>query len=59
MKQTTNDSFITNINIATTEQWTDKQSGRHQEKKEWHRVVIFGKLAEIAGQHRSGVRWYQ
>jgi single-strand DNA-binding protein len=41
---------ITNISIATTEQWKDKQ-GEKQEKTEWHRVAFFGKLAEIAGEY--------
>lgn len=50
-KQIENGSFITNLNLATSEQWTDKQSGQRQEKTEWHRVVLFGKLAEIAGQY--------
>jgi single-strand DNA-binding protein len=50
-KQIANGGFITNLNLATSEQWTDKQSGQRQEKTEWHRVVLFGKLAEIAGQY--------
>jgi len=41
---------ITNISIATTEQWKDK-AGEKQEKTEWHRVAFFGKLAEIAGEY--------
>ncbi|HEX6633971.1 MAG TPA: single-stranded DNA-binding protein [Usitatibacter sp.] len=41
---------ITNISIATTEQWKDK-NGEKQEKTEWHRVAFFGKLAEIAGEY--------
>ena len=41
---------ITNISIATTEQWKDK-NGDKQEKTEWHRVAFFGKLAEIAGEY--------
>lgn len=42
---------ITTISIATGESWKDKNSGQMQEKTEWHRVVFFGKLAEIAGQY--------
>lgn len=42
---------MANISIATTEQWTDKQSGQKQERTEWHRVVMFGRLGEIAGQY--------
>ena len=43
-------SAITNITLATTENWKDK-SGEKQEKTEWHRVAFFGKLAEIAGEY--------
>ena len=42
---------ITNISVATSESWKDKNSGQTQEKTEWHRVVFFGKLAEIAGEY--------
>ena len=42
---------ICNISIATTDTWKDKQSGEKREATEWHRVVFFGKLAEIAGQY--------
>jgi single-strand DNA-binding protein len=42
---------ITNISVATSESWKDKNSGQKQEKTEWHRVVFFGKLAEIAGEY--------
>jgi single-strand DNA-binding protein len=42
---------ITKIRIATNESWTDKQTGQKQERTEWHRVVFFGKLAEIAGEY--------
>lgn len=42
---------IASITIATSETWKDKNSGQQQEKTEWHRVVIFGKLAEIAGEY--------
>ena len=41
---------ITNISVATTDKWKDKQ-GEMQEKTEWHRVAFFGKLAEIAGEY--------
>jgi single-strand DNA-binding protein len=44
---------ITEISVATSEQWTDKQSGEKQERTEWHRVVFFGRLAEIAGEYLS------
>ena len=42
---------ITSIRIATSENWTDKQSGEKQERTEWHRVKLFGRLAEIAGEY--------
>lgn len=42
---------ITNISVATSETWKDKNTGQAQERTEWHRVVFFNKLAEIAGQY--------
>jgi single-strand DNA-binding protein len=42
---------ITNVSIATTDTWKDKASGEKQEKTEWHRVVFFDRLAEIAGEY--------
>ena len=42
---------VANISLATTESWRDKDSGEQQEKTEWHRVVFFGKLAEIVGEY--------
>ena len=42
---------VTNISIATTEQWTDKNSGEKQERTEWHRVTLFNRLGEIAGEY--------
>ncbi len=42
---------ITNLRLATSEQWTDKQSGEKRENTEWHRVVLFGRLGEIAAQY--------
>ncbi len=42
---------ITSLRIATSEDWTDKASGDKQERTEWHRVKLFGKLAEIAGEY--------
>ena len=44
---------IVNISVATSESWTDKQSGQKQERTEWHRIVFFNKLAEIAAQYLS------
>jgi single-strand DNA-binding protein len=42
---------IANVTIATSEQWKDKNTGEKQERTEWHRVVFFGKLGEIAGEY--------
>lgn len=50
-RYTPSGSAVTNINIATNEQWTDKQSGQKQENTEWHNIVFFGRLAEIAGEY--------
>ena len=44
---------IANFSVATSETWTDKASGERREKTEWHRVVVFGKLAEICGEYLS------
>ncbi|GAA5442631.1 single-stranded DNA-binding protein [Microbulbifer sp. NBRC 101763] len=42
---------VTNISLATSEGWKDKQTGQPQERTEWHRVVFFNRLAEIAGEY--------
>ena len=42
---------ITTLSIATSESWNDKQTGEKQERTEWHRVKLFGKLAEISGEY--------
>ncbi len=44
-------SAVTNISIATSDSWKDKNTGQMVDKTEWHRVVFFGKLAEIAGEY--------
>lgn len=46
-----NGGAVTNISIATSESWKDKQTGELKERTEWHRIVIFGKLAEIAAEY--------
>ena len=51
VRHTSGGSTVTNLRIATSDQWTDKQSGEKQERTEWHRVVLFGRLAEIAGEY--------
>lgn len=56
---TQNQKQVANVNIATSEQWTDKQTGQKQEKTEWHRVVFFDRLAEIVGQYlKKGSKVY-
>lgn len=44
-------SAVTNITVATSEKWTDKATGETKEATEWHRIVMYGKVAEIAGQY--------
>ena len=46
-----NGNAVANISLATKDTWRDKQSGEKREKTEWHRVVLFGKIAEIAGEY--------
>ena len=42
---------VTNISVATSDTWKDKQTGQPQEKTEWHKVIFFNRLAEIAGEY--------
>ena len=51
MRYTANGSAVANISVATNETWKDKSTGEAQERTEWHRIVMFGKLAEIAQQY--------
>lgn len=51
MRQMPNGGAVTNITLATSETWKDKNSGQNQERTEWHRVVFFNRLAEIAGEY--------
>jgi single-strand DNA-binding protein len=54
-----NGNAVTNITLATTDSWKDKQTGQQQDRTEWHRVVFFGKVAEIAGEYlRKGSQCY-
>lgn len=54
-----NGNAVTNITLATSDSWKDKQTGQLQERTEWHRVVFFGKVAEIAGEYlRKGSQVY-
>ncbi len=50
---------VANLRLATSESWKDKQSGERQERTEWHRVALFGRLGEIAGEYlRKGSKVY-
>jgi len=52
-------SAVANVSVATTDSWRDKQSGEQVERTEWHRVVFFSRLAEIAGEYlRKGSKVY-
>ncbi len=51
VRQTGGGTAVTTLSLATSESWTDKQSGEKQERTEWHRVKMFGRLAEIAGEY--------
>ncbi len=51
VKYTAGGSAIVNVSVATNETWKDRNTGENQERTEWHRIVIFGKLAEIAAQY--------
>ncbi len=50
-RYTSNGNTVTNLNIATSEIWKDKDTGKNKEKTEWHKIVLFGKLAEIAAEY--------
>ena len=51
VRYTASGAAITNISVATSESWRDKTSGEQQERTEWHKVVFFNRLAEIAGEY--------
>lgn len=54
-----NGSAVANVTIATSESWKDKNTGEKQERTEWHRIVFFGRLAEIAGEYlKKGAQIY-
>ncbi|VEA70414.1 Helix-destabilizing protein [Serratia rubidaea] len=54
-----NGGAVANMTLATSESWRDKATGEQKEKTEWHRVVLFGKLAEVAGEYlRKGSQVY-
>ena len=59
VRQFSNGGSVTNISVATSEQWTDKQSGEKREATEWHRISLFNRLGEIAAQYlRKGSKVY-
>ena len=59
VRYTPDGKAVTNITIATSESWTDKNTGQKQEKTEWHRVVFFGGLAKVAGEYlKKGSKVY-
>ncbi len=59
VRYTPSGSAVVNISIATTEGWTDKNTGQKQERTEWHRVTLFNRLGEIAGEYlRKGSQVY-
>lgn len=54
-----NGQAVANVTLATSESWKDKNTGEKQERTEWHRVVFFGRLAEIAGEYlKKGAQVY-
>ncbi|MEQ8289597.1 MAG: single-stranded DNA-binding protein [Gammaproteobacteria bacterium] len=59
IRYTASGAAVANISLATAESWRDKESGEQQERTEWHRIVFFGRLAEIAGEYlRKGSQIY-
>lgn len=59
VRYTPSGSAVTNLRIATSESWTDKNTGEKQERTEWHRVTLFNRLGEIAGEYcRKGSQVY-
>ncbi len=58
-RYTAGGSAVTNVRLATTDSWKDKQSGEQQERTEWHRIVFWGRLAEVAAEYlRKGSQIY-
>ncbi len=51
VRYSANGTAITNVTVATSDVWKDKQTGENQERTEWHRIVFFGRLAEVAGEY--------
>ena len=51
VRYTASGKAVANVSLATAESWRDKESGENQERTEWHRVVFFGRLAEIVSEY--------
>ena len=59
VRYTAGGSAVTNVSVATTDSWKDKQTGEQQDRTEWHRVVFFARLAEIVGEYlKKGSKVY-
>ena len=59
VRYTTNGTAVANFTLATNERWLDQATGERKERTEWHRIVVFGKQAEIAGEYlRKGRQVY-
>lgn len=59
VRYTAGGTAVANVNLATSDQWKDKQSGEMQDRTEWHRLVFFGRMAEIAGEYlKKGSKIY-
>jgi len=59
VRYTASGSAVANVSLATSESWRDKESGEQQERTEWHRIVFFGRLAEIVAEYlRKGSQIY-
>lgn len=59
VRYTTSGGAVANLRLATTDQWRDKATGENREQTEWHRVVMFGRLGEIAGEYlKKGSKIY-
>ena len=50
IRYTASGAAVANISLATTDSWKDKETGEQQDRTEWHRIVFFGRLAEIVGE---------
>lgn len=59
VRYTPSGSAVANLTVATSDTWRDKQTGEQKERTEWHRVTLYGKLAEVAGEYlRKGSQVY-